>query len=159
MESKLRTGTSKTKWLHPVKFEFSLFWMSQCVAFYLARCCLYHVTVCWKGHILGFRSIAKKANTRERRKRLLAVYKQTNKERKYKDKLTMGPRDSLTFKLREGLFIHDTPAKNRKRQCEISPPSALLAELVTHKTTERLEFNWIPQNQSKREITLVRHSI
>lgn len=77
--------------------------------------------------ILGFRGIAKKTNTKERRKRLLAVYKQTNEERKHKDKLTMGPGDSLTFKLREGLFIHDTPAKNRKRQSEISPPPCKLS--------------------------------
>ena len=31
----------------------------------------------------------------------------------------MGPGDSLTFKLREGLFIHDTPAKNRERVLNI----------------------------------------
>ena len=38
LDSKLRTGTSKAKRLHPVKFEFALFWMSQCVACSPVRC-------------------------------------------------------------------------------------------------------------------------
>ena len=33
LESKLPTGTSRTKRLHQDKFAFSLFWMSQCVAY------------------------------------------------------------------------------------------------------------------------------
>ena len=48
---KLRIGTSKTKQLHPVKLEFSLFWMSQCVARSPARWILYHVTASYKGRI------------------------------------------------------------------------------------------------------------
>ena len=52
LESKLRTGTSKTKRLHPVKFEFSLFWMSQYVAFSPAWWILYHVTINCKGPIV-----------------------------------------------------------------------------------------------------------
>ena len=55
----LRAATRKTKVgdffscvLHPVKFEFSLFWMlSQCVACSLAGYFLYHVTVSCKGPI------------------------------------------------------------------------------------------------------------
>ena len=54
----LRAATRKTKVgdffscvLHPVKFEFSLFWMSQCVACSLEGYFLYHVTVSCKGLI------------------------------------------------------------------------------------------------------------
>ena len=47
------SGASKTKQLHPVKLEFSLFWMSQCVSCSLAWWILYHVTVSCKGPI-GF---------------------------------------------------------------------------------------------------------
>ena len=41
----------QTKRLHQVKFEFSLFWMSQCVACSPAWWILYHVTVSCKGPI------------------------------------------------------------------------------------------------------------
>ena len=50
-ESKLCTGTFKTKRLHSVKIEFSLYWMSQCIACSPARCFLYHVTISCKGFI------------------------------------------------------------------------------------------------------------
>ena len=53
LKSKLHAGTSKTKRLHPVKLEFSLFWMSQCVASSPAWWILYHVTVSCKGPIAG----------------------------------------------------------------------------------------------------------
>ena len=49
LESKLCAGTSKPKRLHPVKLGFSLFWMSQCVAYSSAWWILYHVTVSCKG--------------------------------------------------------------------------------------------------------------
>ena len=43
-ELALHTGTSKTKRLYPVKFEFSLLWMTQCVACSPTLRILYHVT-------------------------------------------------------------------------------------------------------------------
>ena len=49
LESKLSTGTSRTKRLHQDKFAFSLFWMSQCVACSPAWRILYHVTASCKG--------------------------------------------------------------------------------------------------------------
>ena len=51
LESKLSTGTSRTKRLHQDKFAFSLFWMSQCVACSPAWRILYHVTASCKGPI------------------------------------------------------------------------------------------------------------
>ena len=51
LESKLFTGTSRTKRLHQDKFEFSLFWMSQWVACSPAWRILYHVTASCKGPI------------------------------------------------------------------------------------------------------------
>ena len=51
LESKLSTGTSRTKRLHQDKFAFSLFWMSQCVACSPAWWILYHVTASCKGPI------------------------------------------------------------------------------------------------------------
>ena len=50
-ESKLSTGTSRTKRLHQDKFSFSLFWMSQCVACSPAWWILYHMTASCKGPI------------------------------------------------------------------------------------------------------------
>ena len=49
LESKLSTGTSRTKRLHQDKFAFSLFWMSLCVACSPAWWILYHVTASCKG--------------------------------------------------------------------------------------------------------------
>ena len=53
LESKLSTGTARTKRLHQDKFAFSLFWMSQCVACSPAWWILYHVTASCKGPIDG----------------------------------------------------------------------------------------------------------
>ena len=54
LESKLSTGTSRTKRLHQDKFAFSLFWMSQCVACSPAWWILYHVTASCKGPITRY---------------------------------------------------------------------------------------------------------
>ena len=51
LESKLSTGTSRTKRLHQDKFEFSLFWMSQWIVCSPAWWRLYHATVSCKGPI------------------------------------------------------------------------------------------------------------
>ena len=51
LESKLSTGTSRTKRLHQDKFSFSLLWMSQCVTCSPASRILYHVTARCKGPI------------------------------------------------------------------------------------------------------------
>ena len=51
LESKLSTGTSRTKRLHQDKFAFSLFWTSQCVACSPAWWILYHVSASCKGPI------------------------------------------------------------------------------------------------------------
>ena len=52
LESKLPTGASRTKRLHQDKFEFSLFWMSQCVASSPAWWILYLATISCKGPIV-----------------------------------------------------------------------------------------------------------
>ena len=56
LESKLSTGTSRTKRLHQDKFAFSLFWMSQCIACSPAWRILYHVTASCKGPISSYHS-------------------------------------------------------------------------------------------------------
>ena len=55
LESKLRTETFETKRLHSVSLEFSLFRMSQCVAYSQARWIFYHVIVSCKGPIQPLR--------------------------------------------------------------------------------------------------------
>ena len=48
-------GYPKQSDLNPVKFKFSLFWISQCVASSPARCFLYHVTVSWPSDCTKFK--------------------------------------------------------------------------------------------------------
>ena len=73
LESKLSTGTSRTKRLHQDKFAFSLFWMSQCVACSPAWRILYHVTASCKGPISYFDVYRNVKNIQKLNERMLEM--------------------------------------------------------------------------------------